>query len=95
MHRLSECGQAASVQIPALPLTRNVTLGELLKLSMAVIIVHYTKDILYLFSFAFFWLTEPSHPYRGQKYQWFLWLPLKLGTGLWSNAIQWDVKKIC
>ena len=30
--------QAASVQIPALPLTRNVTLGELLKLSMADII---------------------------------------------------------
>ena len=46
MHGHLEWGlrsQAAWVQIPALPLTRNVTLSELLKLSMAESGVPYTK----------------------------------------------------
>lgn len=64
-------------------------LGQLLKLSMADIIVPYTKDILYLFSSAFFLLTESSHPYKSQKYQLFSWLPLKLGSDLWSSPVQW------
>lgn len=45
----------------------KVTLGKLLKLSMADIIIPYTKSILYVFSSAFFLLTEPSHPNRGKK----------------------------
>lgn len=87
--------QAAWVQIQLHHLLRSVTLGELFKPSRADAIVPSTNDILYLFSSVFFWFTEPSCPYRGQKYQLFFCLPLKLGIGLWSNPIQWDVKKVC